>query len=80
MCDSGPVSETDVNPGSESAPAADVLGADVAGVDGSADGTAVDDAVARTAELDDLPVAEHVARFDAVHRALTEALSAIDGA
>lgn len=28
--------------------------------------------------LDDLPVAEHVARFDAVHVALTEALSAID--
>lgn len=30
------------------------------------------------AELDHLPVAEHVARFDAVHSALTEALSSID--
>lgn len=28
--------------------------------------------------LDELPVAEHVARFDAVHVALTEALSTID--
>jgi hypothetical protein len=30
------------------------------------------------AELDQLPVAEHVARFDAVHAALTDALSSID--
>ncbi|HWC84236.1 MAG TPA: hypothetical protein VG756_30135 [Pseudonocardiaceae bacterium] len=30
------------------------------------------------AELDDLPVAEHVARFDAVHAALTDALSSVD--
>jgi hypothetical protein len=41
---------------------------------------AVQDAVAGTADLEDVPVAEHVARFDAVHRALADALSAIDGA
>lgn len=31
-------------------------------------------------DLDALPVAEHVARFDAVHEAATRALSTIDGA
>jgi hypothetical protein len=41
---------------------------------------AVERAVAGIAELDEVPVAEHVERFDDVHRALTEALSAIDGA
>ena len=41
---------------------------------------ALDDAVAGIADLDDVPVAEHVARFDAVHQALADALSAIDGA
>ena len=30
------------------------------------------------AELDHLPVAEHVSRFDAVHAALTDALSSVD--
>jgi hypothetical protein len=39
---------------------------------------AIEDAVARLDELDDLPVAEHVARFDAVHVALNVALSSID--
>ncbi|HEY0636090.1 MAG TPA: hypothetical protein VGD67_00450 [Pseudonocardiaceae bacterium] len=41
---------------------------------------AVAEAVARTEGLDGLPVAEHVARFDVVHKALADALSAIDGA
>jgi len=41
---------------------------------------AVEYAVAGIAELADVPVDEHVARFDAVHGALAEALSAIDGA
>jgi hypothetical protein len=36
-------------------------------------------AVARLAELDTLDVAEHPARFEAVHATLTDALSAIDG-
>ena len=36
-------------------------------------------AVARLAELDALDVAEHPARFEAVHATLTDALSAIDG-
>ncbi|HEY3258861.1 MAG TPA: hypothetical protein VGJ95_01105, partial [Pseudonocardiaceae bacterium] len=41
---------------------------------------AVERAIAGLADLADVPVAEHVARFDAVHQALAEALSAIDGA
>lgn len=43
---------------------------------------AVDDlaaAVAALGELDGLPVAEHVARYDALHGELSEALAAIDG-
>ncbi|GGM79585.1 hypothetical protein GCM10012275_57780 [Longimycelium tulufanense] len=39
---------------------------------------AVDAALAGLVDLDTLPVADHVARFDAVHGALTDALSAID--
>ncbi|HEY8371683.1 MAG TPA: hypothetical protein VIL00_02965 [Pseudonocardiaceae bacterium] len=35
-------------------------------------------ALAGLADLDALPVAEHVDRFDAVHAALTRALSSID--
>jgi hypothetical protein len=49
----------------------DVHGPDVHGVD---------EAMAALADLDDVPVAEHVERFDAVHRTLAEALSTIDGA
>jgi hypothetical protein len=30
-------------------------------------------------QLDDLPVADHVARYDALHGTLSEALAAIDG-
>lgn len=48
--------------------------------DTEVDTSAVRDAVAATEGLDDVPVAEHVARFDDVHRALSDALSAIDGA
>lgn len=39
---------------------------------------AIDYAVARLAELDTLDVSEHPARFEAVHSALTDALSAVD--
>lgn len=39
---------------------------------------AIEDAVAGLDELDGLPVAEHVARFDAVHVALNVALASID--
>jgi hypothetical protein len=38
----------------------------------------IDDAVGGLAELAELPVADHVARFDAVHAALTHALSSVD--
>ena len=40
------------------------------------DGTAAEAALA---ELDGLPVSEHVARYDALHGELSEALAAIDG-
>lgn len=36
------------------------------------------DALEGLQDLDELPVAEHVARFTAVHDALTAALSSID--
>lgn len=36
-------------------------------------------AEAALAELDGLPVSEHVARYDALHGELSEALAAIDG-
>jgi hypothetical protein len=35
--------------------------------------------VADLDRLDDLPVADHVARYDALHGTLSEALAAIDG-
>jgi hypothetical protein len=38
----------------------------------------IDDAVAGLDNLDRLPLAEHVERFDAVHTELTVALSSID--
>ena len=39
----------------------------------------VDQALAAIEDLASVPVAEHVARFEAVHGALAEALSTIDG-
>jgi hypothetical protein len=41
-------------------------------------GGVIDAAMAGLSELDALPVTEHVARFDAVHSALSDALSSID--
>lgn len=38
----------------------------------------VEQAVAGTSDIETLPVAEHVARFEAVHGALSDALSSID--
>ncbi|MFD6796040.1 MULTISPECIES: hypothetical protein [Prauserella salsuginis group] len=38
----------------------------------------IDDAVAALDDLDQVPVAEHVERFEAVHTELTVALSSID--
>ena len=40
---------------------------------------AVRASVADLDQLDDLPVADHVARYDALHGTLSEALAAIDG-
>lgn len=39
---------------------------------------AIDEALAGTESLDRVPLAEHVARFDAVHTAMNDALSRID--
>jgi hypothetical protein len=39
---------------------------------------AIDAAVAGTDALEQIPLAEHVARFDVVHVALNDALSRID--
>lgn len=49
------------------------------GVNNSVNNVVVN-AMAGIADLDDVPVAEHVARFDAVHRALSEALATLDEA
>jgi hypothetical protein len=40
---------------------------------------ALDASVAELDQLDDLPVTDHVARYDALHNTLSEALAAIDG-
>jgi len=39
---------------------------------------ATSDALAATEDLASVPVSEHVARFEAVHSALSDALSTID--
>jgi hypothetical protein len=41
---------------------------------------AVDDALTPLRELDDLPTAEHVPYYEAVHRQLQDALADLDGA
>ncbi len=38
----------------------------------------IDEALAGTESLDRVPLTEHVARFDAVHTALNDALTRID--
>ena len=45
---------------------------------GSTGDPRVDAAMARLDHLDELPVADHVGEYDAVHRALQDALTAID--
>ncbi|MFR9732219.1 hypothetical protein ACL03H_23585 [Saccharopolyspora sp. MS10] len=46
--------------------------------DGSAAEEAIGDALARLDEVRELPVADHVERFEAVHSALSDALSAAE--
>ena len=65
-------------PGPMSAPG---LGGATGGGNSTAGSTGdprVDTALARLDRLDELPVAEHVGEYDAVHRALQDALTAID--
>jgi len=57
----------------------DGSGSDGTGPDGAAAVVALRDSVAALDQLDDLPVADHVARYDALHGTLSEALAAIDG-
>jgi hypothetical protein len=61
-----------------------VAGSPVAGSPVGRDGEASPVAAVRASvteldQLDDLPVADHVARYDALHGTLSEALAAIDG-
>jgi hypothetical protein len=63
---------------------AEVLGAGEAGASAEAEGppeqvTALAATVAALDELADLPVTEHVPRYDALHGELSDALAAIDG-
>jgi hypothetical protein len=65
-------------------PTAGSAGGDAAGNPASADSAAgtvaaVQASVTDLDQLDDLPVADHVARYDALHGTLSEALAAIDG-
>jgi hypothetical protein len=48
------------------------------GDDGSTGDPAVDEALGRLAELDGLPVREHVAVLDAVHAALQDRLADVE--
>ena len=59
----------------------DPTGAEVTERLGESDPTAVEvtEVTARLDGLDDLPVAEHVQTFEAVHRALQDTLAAVDG-
>lgn len=50
----------------------------VAGMDGVPSDTRIATALEGLQDLDELPVVDHVTRFNAVHDALTAALSSID--
>ena len=54
------------------------LRAATGGDDGSTGDAAVDEALSRRAELDGLPVREHVAVLDAVHAALQDRLADVE--
>ena len=51
---------------------------DLAGAEGGTGDTRVDAALARLDALDELPVGDHVAQYDALHRTLQDALATID--
>jgi hypothetical protein len=58
-------------------PAADLVDGSEPEAGGTGDAR-VDAALARLDALDELPVAEHVAQYDALHRTLQDALATID--
>ncbi|GAA0562103.1 hypothetical protein A8924_5631 [Saccharopolyspora erythraea NRRL 2338] len=60
------------------APNPAMFAAQVQGDDGQAAVQAIEAALCRLDEVGDLPVPEHVERFEAVHTALTDALSKAD--
>ncbi|MCW2567824.1 MAG: hypothetical protein JWN54_1921 [Mycobacterium sp.] len=77
----GPAVPGPAVPGPAEAAPATGTGTATVTASGAAAGTGdprVDAALARLDRLDGLPVAEHVGEYDAVHRALQDALTAID--
>jgi hypothetical protein len=77
----GPGRPVPVPPTPAPGPAAPVPGPPAPAADAPVSGSVdprVDAALARLDRLDELPVAEHVGEYDAVHRALQDALTTID--
>ena len=70
-----PPNRPDPPAGNPGTPAGNPAGADSA----ASTVAAVEASVTELDQLDDLPVADHVARYDALHGTLSEALAAIDG-
>lgn len=70
-----PPNRPDPPAGNPGTPAGNPAGADSA----ASTVAAVQASVTDLDQLDDLPVADHVARYDALHGTLSEALAAIDG-
>ena len=70
-----PPNRPDPPAGNPDTPAGNPAGADSA----ASTVAAVQASMADLDQLDDLPVADHVARYDALHGTLSEALAAIDG-
>lgn len=70
-----PPNRPDPPTGNPGTPAGNPAGADSA----ASTVAAVQASMADLDQLDDLPVADHVARYDALHGTLSEALAAIDG-
>ena len=70
-----PPNRPDPPAGNPGTPAGNPAGADSA----ASTVAAVQASMADLDQLDDLPVADHVARYDTLHGTLSEALAAIDG-
>ncbi len=73
-----PVPDDDREHDHEARDAEDASTGDASTGDASTGDAAVDDALARLEDLDDLPVREHVAVFDAVHASLQDRLADVE--